>query len=343
MSYPPREEQPESASDAAKLTEQKGISSKDGPIGENKETFPPTITAFISNSKISPSAFLKVLKAQKVKRFSQTDEDQAAELMALNDGDGDRLWALISQASLPGAVDRWIWRAAKDRLTAVVGPEFNPMDHDAGRILRTLQKSLSPRIKSEEKQESKAGENWLRIGICWLEKKRSLQPWAIAESVWPVFFQEHEDALHTSKRALRVGRSRDFKLAISMAGLGLETVNAAKTERDTAKQAATRLRHQLEDSDATIKKLRAELASLRRELEDSSETLRSLQAQLVVERQHWGHDLSETKAEQRVLLGERVAPLLLDAIDALEIEPPAPHVALSRLKAVHSIIEGASS
>ena len=55
----------------------------------------------------------------------------------------------------------------------------------------------------------------------------------------------------------------------------------------------------------------------------------------------WGHDLSETKAEQRVLLRERVAPLLSDAIDALEIDPAAPHIALKRLKTVLSIIDEA--
>jgi hypothetical protein len=62
---------------------------------------------------------------------------------------------------------------------------------------------------------------------------------------------------------------------------------------------------------------------------------------LETERHHWGHDLSETKAGQRVLLRERVAPLLSDAIDALEIDPAAPQIALKRLKTVLSIIEEA--
>jgi hypothetical protein len=81
--------------------------------------------------------------------------------------------------------------------------------------------------------------------------------------------------------------------------------------------------------------------NLGEELAKKSDALSTAQSQLEAERQHWGRDLSETKAEQRVLLRERVAPLLSDAIDALEIEPAAPHIALKRLKTVLSIIDEA--
>ena len=67
----------------------------------------------------------------------------------------------------------------------------------------------------------------------------------------------------------------------------------------------------------------------------------NLEKTLAVERHHWGHDLTETKAKQKVLLGERLAPLLADAIDALEIGPPAQGIALRRVKAAISVIEKA--
>ncbi len=49
----------------------------------------------------------------------------------------------------------------------------------------------------------------------------------------------------------------------------------------------------------------------------------------------------KSRLNNEFLLRERVVPLLSDAVDALEIEPPAPHIALKRLKAVLSIIGGA--
>ena len=89
--------------------------------------------------------------------------------------------------------------------------------------------------------------------------------------------------------------------------------------------------------------LEADLAALRADLARKEAALKSVETQLENERHHWGHDLSETKAGQRILLGERVAPLLSDAIDALEIEPPAQSVALKRIKAVLKVIDEASS
>ena len=47
----------------------------------------------------------------------------------------------------------------------------------------------------------------------------------------------------------------------------------------------------------------------------------------------------ETLARHHVLLNERIAPLLSDAIDALEIEPPVPHLSLRRIKSVLKIIK----
>ena len=49
--------------------------------------------------------------------------------------------------------------------------------------------------------------------------------------------------------------------------------------------------------------------------------------------------MAETKAEQKVLLEERIGPLLEDAVDASEIETPAPEIALRRIKVALSAEE----
>lgn len=305
------------------------------------ELISPTLCTFFSDSKVSASTFFKSLQAQQIKRFAQDDESQATDLMAKNDPDGDRLWALMSQSSLPGAIDRWIWRAAQDRLRVAIGADFDPLEQDTARILRVLRDSLSARIGTKDIKASKAAENWLRIGICWLVGKRALSPWTIAEDMQSALFQEKRDALKVSARALQKGRFSEFKVAIAMAVLGQTMVDTARVERDVEKRSANALRDDLVGARSTIETLRSEVASLSAALAQESEARRSAEGQLQAERQHWGHDLSETKAEQRLLLGERVAPLLSDAIDALEIEPQAPHVALKRLKAILSIIDGA--
>ena len=298
----------------------------------------PTISAYFQEPKATVPAFFKVLRTHDIKRFTQSDEARAVDLMEKMDPTGDRLWGLMSQGSLPDSVNRWIWGAAQQRLKSILGEAFDPQDHDADRILKSLQERLAPLVKSEGKIESKTAENWLRLGICWLVEKRSLAPWGIAERMRPYLFVDSAAAARVSRRALQRGKPNEFRLAIAMAGLGEEMVKAAQSERDSEKLSAADLRHRLADARSTIEQLQTEAAALHAELGQQSKSLEALEVQLTAERQHWGHGLTETKAKQKVLLGERVAPLLSDAIDALEIEPSAPSVALRRLKAVLSII-----
>lgn len=98
------------------------------------------------------------------------------------------------------------------------------------------------------------------------------------------------------------------------------------------------LQHQLPEDRSTIQQLRDRISVLEAQLAEATRGLEAAEHQLETERQHWGHDLSETKAEHRMLLSERLAPLISDAIDALEIDPAAPNVALKRLKTVLSLV-----
>jgi hypothetical protein len=63
-----------------------------------------------------------------------------------------------------------------------------------------------------------------------------------------------------------------------------------------------------------------------------------LAEQLRIERQINGFDMCEVKAENRTLLRQRILPLVMDAIDSLEIDPAAPQVALSRLQRIARLI-----
>jgi hypothetical protein len=312
--------------------------SEDGVSQKTDQVTDPAISAYFGTSKVSPSAFIKALKAAKVKRFTQSDESQASELLDKNDSNGERLWALMSQTSLPEAVDRWIWMAAQDRLKVAVGGNFDPLSHDTVQILHEMRNSLGPNLRSKQKGESDKAGNWLRIGICWLIEKRSLTPWLIAEQIRSILFKDQLDAARTAVRVLQRGRWTEFRQAVAMTGLAQTMLEGARRERDNEIRTSVSLREQLSDSLSEIGILRSNLVTLNQELATKSEALSNTQSQLDSERQHWGHDLSETKAEQRVLLRERVTPLLSDAIDALEIDPAAPHIALKRLKTVLSII-----
>ena len=320
---------------------------------KNMETA-PTISGYFQEPKATVSDFYKVLKHHEVKHFTQDDVARAADLMEKTDSGGERLWALMSQKEvLPTPVDEWIWRATQLRLKSVVGEVFEPqacvgdvhkpqaIEPDS--MLNALCEALAPAVHSKDKQKSKSAENWLRLGICWLIEKCSLQPWKVAERLLPVLSVNQATADRLSKRALQRGKAKDLRLATAMAGLGQEMVKTAQDERDSEKRKATDLRHDVAETRSVNDGLKTEIEATQHDLDQKSNSLKATQADLAAKRQRWGYDLSETKTKQRVLLKNKVAPLLSDAIDALEIEPPAPGVALSRLKAVLFIIDGVTS
>ena len=117
-------------------------------------TVQPDISFYFSDSKVSPSAFLKAVKSEKVKRFKKDDEERA-QLALSEDVRGERLWALMSQANLPEAIDRWIWPAAQTQLKAAVGNDFDPLEGNPVQVLQNLRKSLAPGLTSKDKSASR--------------------------------------------------------------------------------------------------------------------------------------------------------------------------------------------
>ncbi|MEW9305462.1 hypothetical protein [Labrys neptuniae] len=303
----------------------------------------PTISGFFEEPRATATAFFKILHAHEVKRFSMADRAGVEDLIEKMDVDGERLWSLMSQAYVPEPVDAWIWEAAQRRLTTMLGELFDPQEFDKQVILKSLAQGLSDGLASENKETRKGALNWLRIGLCWLSEKRSLQAWQIAEGLLPILFPDGKSASRLATRAIQKGKITEFRVAIAMAGLAHDMVKVTEEERGRERAISASLRDRLADTRSSLDRLQAELARVQNELEQQNAKLAEVEATLAAERQHWGHDLSETRAEQRVLLGERIEPLLQDAVDALEIEPSAPSLALKRIKAVLSTIEEAKA
>ena len=300
---------------------------------------PPTLIGYFGEDRTSPSAFFKVLRKSDVKRFRSADQEAAAKLIPTKDPNVERLWALMAQASPPDPVDAWMWGAAQSRLKEQLGEAFDPLDHDAGRIFKSVLRKLSLGLNSEKQEDKKRAQNLLRVSICWLVEKRSLKTWQVAEQVCPVLFKDMKSATRLAERAVQKGRLGELRVAAAVAALGDQMVKAAEDEQIRERNISNDLRYRLDDANRKIEKLRSDLEDAKKTISDQDTKITQLDQTLAAERHHWGHDLTETKAEQQVLLGERLGPLLADAIDALEIEPPAPGTALRRVKAALSLIE----
>ena len=148
-------------------------------------------------------------------------------------------------------------------------------------------------------------------------------------------------AASMAKKAIQKGKAGELRLSVAMAGIGEQMVRIAEKERNCERNMAADLRRRLGDSRDKIERLASDLEDAGKTITDHEAAIAKLERTLADERQHWGHDLTETRAEQKALLGERLGPLLEDAIDALEINPPAPGTALRRVRAALAVIQEA--
>jgi outer membrane murein-binding lipoprotein Lpp len=301
----------------------------------------PTLATYFGPTRVSAAAFLKAIRAGKIKRFTDEDTIEASQLSPLNDNDGRRLCALALQPQLPDAVNRWVWVAVQQKLKSEVPNAFGPLEHDAAATFRLIHEQVGTLIQSTEKGQRKHGEILLRLSLAWLISQRSLDLWSALEQLRPIFFRDSSAAVKAARRILTRGKMGEIKDAAGIAGLAQEMVRTAVAQRDDERRGQAQLQAKLEGAQSEIATLQSRIDRIEIERETLSEQLTAAKLQLEQSKQHWGHDMVAIKAQQNVLLRERLAPLLKDALDALEIDPPAPQIALKRLRTALSSIEGA--
>ena len=192
----------------------------------------PSLATYFGTTPVPVRAFIKAIKAAKIRRFEEDDERASITLMQNNDPEGARLWALVSQSELPEAIDNWVWGAVQSKLKAEVPGEFDPLARDSLTVLKTLHRQLSTSIHGREKIQKRKSENLLRIGLTWLAKRRALDPWEGFSELRVVFFSEGPAAARRAKRILTQGKSLEIKSAAAICGLVQEKVRTALSERD---------------------------------------------------------------------------------------------------------------
>lgn len=323
-------------------TDEDPASSPDNPVGaptiEPPVDIEPRLSLFFGEKKIKPALFLAAVRKKKVFRFESEDEASAWDLMRVHDSDGDRLWSLASQAALPEAVERWIWPTAQKRLSLIFGEKFAPLQQSPSEML-TVISDLGHRATSKE--DVSEFNNWARIGIRWLIEQRSVDPWQVVDALGPHLFPKAADAKKMTTRAIARGRTAELTLVVATGSLAKSVVESAKRALDVEQRRSLGLSAQISRANEREQILMADVSRLEGLLATTTSELLAAKAELEAERHHSGHELTETKGAQQALLRERIKPLLSDAVDALEIDPAAPDVALRRLKNVIELIEKA--
>ncbi|KQP91938.1 hypothetical protein [Methylobacterium sp. Leaf117] len=303
----------------------------------------PTLKAYFGPELVSSGAFVTAVKNAKIQRFSETDAAEAFAQMDLHDPLGLRLLALVGQPEAPQPIKAWVWSAVQALLRSKVPAAFEVYGVDADREFRKLHEELSPALSADDKDKRRKATTLLLLGLALMVTRRaSLDPFAAMELLGETFIKGDEDAGRHVRKALAHGKSGEIIRVSAVAKIARKVVRDALSQRDSERQQRVLVQAQLTDARTEIAELKVLAGDRDTEIRNLQEQLCATKLQLDEKQQHWGHDMVDVKARQAVLLKERVVPLLNDAVDALEIEPAVPHVAIRRLKSALSTIEGSA-
>lgn len=303
---------------------------------------PPTLASFFGTKSVPVGAFFKAVRDSQIGKFSDADVRESTTLMVTHDGDCRRLLALASQAGRPDAVERWLWPTVQSRLKELVPGEFDPLDTDAPSALKALHRQLSGLLESKEPEKRKRSEALFMLGLKWLVSQRALDAWTALDEVRLAFFAGAKQVSVAVRRILMQGKLPDVKNAAAIASLATDLVQEARRLQDAESRRQMALRSELAAAQAEIAGLKATVEDLTKERDALAGQAEQVASLLKDSEQHWGHDMADVRTQQSVFLNERLGPLLNDAVDALEIKPPEPQIALKRLKSALASIQEAA-
>jgi hypothetical protein len=291
----------------------------------------PTLSGYFLERKVSAPEFLRTLKAKRITRFEQDDYATAERLIEKEDPDGERLWRLISQASLPEATRSWVWNVTRGRLAALIGPGSDLDNIRPVELLDQVRKVLR-RVPTP----------WVRIIVSYLIQRRGIDAGQVLNCLGTVAHKADSSANPLLAKALRSGSQAEFNLAVAVGFMSNKTLQDVERERARLADDVSSLRRQIQTGEAMNAALNENISRANEKGVKLSARIESLQEQLEMERRHWRFDNAQLEKKNKSVLSDRIKPLVSDAIDALEIVPPVPAIALNRMQKIASIVDETS-
>jgi hypothetical protein len=299
----------------------------------------PTLATYFGTEAVPAGTFLKAVKAAKVQRFVDEDVRAASSLAADTDPTGSRLLALAALPALPKAVERWIWPEIRAFLRAKAPAAFEPFDPEANVTFTRIHGLLSPALNDSDPQRRQRGEILLLLSLTWLGTQQSLNIVTTLDVLRDTFSGTEASVREMVRKGLVSGKVAEVKRAAAVATLIGRALKESRISLDVERQRGASFERRLLEAKTNILDLYAQNESLAQERDRLASELERARRLLEESTQHAGHDIVELKAQQTLFLKRRIAPLLSDAVDALEIEPPVPRIAIKRLKSAIGAIE----
>jgi hypothetical protein len=276
--------------------------------------------------------------------FAMTDSEEALRHLGARDPDLRKTLALAGAGNPPAPLRRWLADATRhllaDRLKGVSIDPLSPAHEQIGRIAA----GLAPTLRAKDRIARAAAESLLRLSIKLVTDAR---PDFSAPEMLALLFAPLREADADSRLApaeLRgrvqeagVAQLRDLSLVQAAA---LDRILGAERARSEAQDRANVLDTALAVERDRVRELREKLATAEAHAEALKADVARLNQAVADHRQIGAHGTAELLARMRALLAGRIDPLLADAADALEIEPPILEVVRDRIESGRGVIKG---
>lgn len=194
-----------------------------------------------------------------------------------------------------------------------------------------------------DKETKVRGEAALSVGLCHLlhARRTVLDPVRVLRMLRPLAGGRAASPERVRAEAtgllLKLGARPLSDIVLAVAAADAE-IAKAQADRAAAWRAAEERREKLQALAAEVEAKAARQHAAEAAQAEAEARAAALQHELDAARRVAAHDLADSRARCRTFVDEKIAPLVADAIDALDGTPPYPDVALERLRLIQKRI-----
>lgn len=299
--------------------------------GSAKTAVTACLYAYYTDVGIKPAAFVKAVRAKRVKAFEAEDVSKAVQHLAQNDPLLARTVALLGKG--PDAVARWVVEATKSSLKLFLPDASSDANDTAKRLFDRVVRMSTDDLSAKDRQRRTRAQNLLRLVLDWLTNEGNLTPTDGLVSIRRV---AKKKAVGPLLRRVTFSQLEDLSLISTLfeSALAQESkerlsvLSALDNWRNRAASLETELQTttiKLNEADEERIRLSEELSSVKKELREEKE-LRIL-------------DVTQQRGRMRAFLSERLNVPLANARDALELDPPYLEAVRQRIEMAMTAID----
>lgn len=302
----------------------------------------PRLSAYYSDPRVTAIAFVKAVRASKLKSFNAEDISHATRNLDETDPTLARTVALMGKG--PHAVDRWVVEATRAALRLYL-PDTLSDEHQGPSILFDRVVRLSAdELAAKDKLRRARAENLLRLVLGWFIDQRNLSPADALLSLGKIKRKGNEaTATGLNRNATRLLKRAKMKQLLDLsliAALFDSAISEEKKRRQEAFGNLAELRERSAHLESELQAANEKLKKIHEDHEHLSEELAATQKRLDNEKELRALERTQQAGQFRGFLAERLDPPLRDARDALEFDPPHVKAAQQRVEMAITAVSG---